>query len=596
MRAALGLAMLALVCSLPAAGAAPGARILFQQNPSSSTDLVTLGADGTGYLDLTPGQQTFYTSDQDGSWSPDGSRIVFTSHRDSNVSTEIYVMNADGSDQLRLTHDGPEGVQNTGGDVFDLSPEWSPGGDEIAYLKVAKGVWDVWLMRPDGSDQHRLTSDGGLQPKTALAWSPDGTRLLYQQANGIWVVPAGGGASVHVADGFGPAWSPGGSRIAYGGGNGIWTVGADGRNPVQVSTLPGGSPSWAPDGSRIAFVGTRLFPELSTPKFGPPSRSDVYTVRPDGSDLRRLTGPPDDGFSTLPAGAAPTWWPDGSRIFFASSRTPGEPQTTYVMNADGTCEGRFTATTATTAALLQPVWQPGASPGLGPVRCADLRVTLDPKGSVAGPAALGQSVPFAFAIDNDGSEAATGVRVEARTTNGAAHLFPPANLQCTGARLDVACALPSLPAGARQEVVFQASVPAAGGIPLTVTVSAFEPDTDPTTNTVETGTQVLPCTRVGTYGDDVLVGTSGNDRICGLPGADHIYGRAGNDYLDGGSGADVIVGGPGHDTILGKGGNDTIYARDGEKDWIDCGSERDVAIVDRVDVVRHCETVVRPPR
>jgi Tol biopolymer transport system component len=594
MRTGLAALLLALVVVLPASGATPGARILFEQNPGSSTDLVTIAADGAGYLDLTPGQQAFYTSDQDGSWSPDGTRIVFTSHRDSNVSTEIYVMNADGSDQTRLTHDGPEGVQNVGGSVFDLSPEWSPSGDEIAYLKVVQSVWDVWLMLPDGSDQHRLTTDGGQQVKTALSWSPDGTRLVYEQANRIWVVPAAGGASVPVGDGFGPAWSPDGSRIAYGNGNGIWTVGADGRDPVQVSTLPGGSPSWAPDGSRIAFVGTRIFPEL-TSRYGPAARQDVFTVRADGSDLRRLTGPHGDEFSSFPSGTSPTWWPDGSRLFFQSSRTPGEPQTTYVMNADGTCEGRFAATGT---ALARPVWRPGPAPGLGPIRCADLRIAFDPATSDAGPAALGQVARFGFRVDNDGSEVATGVRIEARTTNGAARLVAPGDpaLSCTAYPLDVVCTLAALPPGTPEEVVFGASSPTAGGIPLTVTVSAFEPDTDPTTNTTQTGTQVLPCTRVGTYGDDVLYGTPGPDRICGLPGADRIYGGAGNDYLDGGSGADIIVGGHGHDTILGKGGNDTIYARDGEKDWIDCGSERDVAVVDRVDVVRHCETVVRPPR
>ena len=48
--------------------------------------------------------------------------------------------------------------------------------------------------------------------------------------------------------------------------------------------------------------------------------------------------------------------------------------------------------------------------------------------------------------------------------------------------------------------------------------------------------------------------------------------------------------------IIAKGGNDTVYAREGKRDTIDCGNERDVAIVDRLDVVRHCETVVRPRR
>jgi len=127
-------------------------------------------------------------------------------------------------------------------------------------------------------------------------------------------------------------------------------------------------------------------------------------------------------------------------------------------------------------------------------------------------------------------------------------------------------------------------------------VSAAEPDSDPTNNDAQTGAQVLPCTIVGTGGPDTIFGTDGPDRICALPGADTIYGRGGNDYIDAGNGDDRIYPGPGQDTVIARGGDDVIYARDGERDWIDCGAQRDVAVVDRVDVVRHCEFVLRPPR
>src|SRR4051812_25621553 len=178
MRAALMLGVLALLTAVPAAGSTPNARILFNEGG----DLVTLDADGTTFRNLTPGNATFYVSDSEGSWSPDGSRLVFTSHRDSNVSTEIYVMDAGGSNQQRLTHDGPDGVQTTAGNVFDTSPQWSPAGTAVAYLKSVKGDVNIWLMAPDGSGQHALTSDTG--QKSALSWSPDGRRLLYQTQEG----------------------------------------------------------------------------------------------------------------------------------------------------------------------------------------------------------------------------------------------------------------------------------------------------------------------------------------------------------------------------------------------------------------------------
>jgi Tol biopolymer transport system component len=167
MRAALAIAAVALVVVLPAGGSTPSARILFDEPHGSSFDLVEIDADATNYLDLTPGDQTFYAGDQDGSWSPDGSRILFTSHRDSNVSTEIYVMSADGSNQRRLTNDGPNGVQNSSPEIFDSDPVWSPDGNEIAYVKKVGQAKNVWLMRPDGTAQRRSPPTAANRPLSA---------------------------------------------------------------------------------------------------------------------------------------------------------------------------------------------------------------------------------------------------------------------------------------------------------------------------------------------------------------------------------------------------------------------------------------------
>jgi Tol biopolymer transport system component len=592
-RAALAIAAVALVVVLPAAGSTPGARILFNETHGPGYDIVETDADATNYLNLTPGDQTSYASDQDGSWSPDGSRIVFSSHRDSNVSTEIYVMDADGSNQRRLTTDGPNGVQNSSPEIFDLDPVSSPLGGAIAYVKSVHSAKDIWLMRPDGSDQHRLTSDGG--EKSLLQWTPAGSRILFSTRDGTYAVSVVGGTPVKVVTAPAAVLSPDGTRFAYGNDQGLWTADANGQNPTRLTDVPAGDPAWSPDGSTLAFVGTRAFPELASPKFGTPRRQDVYTVRVDGSDLHRLTGPLGDEFEYVPTGFAPTWWPDGSRLFFTSQRPPTERATTYVMNADGSCEGTFSNVVEP---LLSPLWRPGSNPGLGPIRCVDLRLLFDTSGGGVGPAALGQPITFPFSVDNDGNETATGVKVELSAPLPTAEILGGNGgaIPCAGSAQDLVCTLAALPPRTPREVAFQVRSTVAGWVQLTATVSADEADSDPSSNTVPIGARVLPCTRVGTWGDDVIVGTPGPDKICALPGADRVYGGAGNDYLDAGNGADVVVGGPGRDVILGKGGNDTIYARDGQKDWIDCGTERDVAIVDRLDVVRHCETVVRPRR
>jgi Tol biopolymer transport system component len=590
MRIALALGVLALVLSASAAGSTPAARILFVEAQGTSSDIVTLDADATSYRNLTPGQAAFYVFDTDGSWSPDGSRITFSSHRDSNVSNEIYVMDADGSNQTRLTHDGPDGVQTSGGGVFDISPRWAPFGGTIAYLKVAGGGRDVWTMGPDGTGQHALTTDGGT--KSALAWSPDGSRLLYQSQAGIWVVGAPAGAPVKVADGVGPVWSPDGSRIAYGTSEALWTVGADGKNVRRVASLPAYTPAWSPDGSWIAFVGVRFFPER-VDRFGIPARPDVFVVHPDGSGLRRLTGAKPEGYTPfgLPTATLPTWWPDGSRIFFVSQRQPGPPSA-FVMNADGTCEGAF-VTTGTQ--LADPQWRPGSAPGLGPLHCVDLRVTPALAGGVVNPTALGQDAGFAFAVDNDGNETATGVRVEVKTAAPSLTLSG-VSATCSGPTVDITCELPPIPAGGTQLLSIAARSSHADNYAFTVFAAAVEHESDPATNTTSSVVSVLPCTRVGTWGDDVIYGTPRRDKICALPGRDEVYGGRGNDLLDSGNGSDIVAGGPGRDVILARGGNDTIYARDGERDDIDCGSERDLVLADRLDVTHHCETVVRPKR
>ena len=95
-------------------------------------------------------------------WSPDGRRIAFTSWRDGN--SEVYVVNADGSGQRRLT-------RNT---VRDSNPVWSPDG-RIAF----ESHWQVWAMNADGSGQRRLSRNGGRN--FAPARSPDGRRIAFER-------------------------------------------------------------------------------------------------------------------------------------------------------------------------------------------------------------------------------------------------------------------------------------------------------------------------------------------------------------------------------------------------------------------------------
>jgi Tol biopolymer transport system component len=88
--------------------------------------------------------------------SPDGSRIAFMSFDRGGASNwELFVMNSDGSNVVRLTNNHAN----------DGLPAWSPDGRKIAFVSDRDGVWSIWVTNPDGSDQRKLFDMGG---------SPDG--------------------------------------------------------------------------------------------------------------------------------------------------------------------------------------------------------------------------------------------------------------------------------------------------------------------------------------------------------------------------------------------------------------------------------------
>jgi Ca2+-binding RTX toxin-like protein len=183
-------------------------------------------------------------------------------------------------------------------------------------------------------------------------------------------------------------------------------------------------------------------------------------------------------------------------------------------------------------------------------------------------------------VENDGNEPATGVTVSISPVGAAVSSF---------ARVDVGTLAP----GDERLVTLALASARVGLASGVVTAVGAQPDPTPANARTTVATSVLDCTIVGTPASDMLFGTPGRDHICGLPGADHIEGGKGNDYIDAGNGNDVIIPGPGEDTVIARGGRDVIYARDGKRDWVDCGTEYDIAIVDRIDHTHHCEKVVR---
>jgi Tol biopolymer transport system component len=147
----------------------PNGKIAFVRGPPGDTEsfeIYVMNADGSGQTRLTNND----ASDGDPSWSPDGSQIVFTSNRDDG-NFDIYVMNADdGSDVTRLTNNN----------AADGDPSWSPDGSQIVFTSNREsGNLGVYVMNADdGSDVTRLTGSTD-NDSTEPSWSPDDTRIAF---------------------------------------------------------------------------------------------------------------------------------------------------------------------------------------------------------------------------------------------------------------------------------------------------------------------------------------------------------------------------------------------------------------------------------
>ena len=299
----------------------------------------TSGRDGNGeiyVMDAAGGNLRRLTNNPAGdhspAWSPDGKRIAFVSDRDGHVNVrnspnyEIYVMDADGGNQLNLTND-PDN---------DRHPSWSPDGKRIVFSSYRDNDRDhnieIYVMDADGDNPERLTNN--LTEDEYPSWSPDGKRIAFSARRDghfenelgityeIYVMDADGGNEQRLTNNrnndWAPVWSPDGKRIAFESDRkgdvvnwDIYVIDADGRNPQNLTEnrVYDSSPSWSPDGKRIVFSSNRDRDRILN--------SDIYVMDADGGNQQNLTNNPDsDGspawlnspFSVAPAGKKFVVW------------------------------------------------------------------------------------------------------------------------------------------------------------------------------------------------------------------------------------------------------------------------------------------------
>jgi Tol biopolymer transport system component len=185
-----------------------GTQLAFvRRDESRNLQISVIDDTGTAERQLTSGASGSRHPD----WSPDGTRIAYTVQESSSTCPEpnsnIFVMDVSEGDRQRLTEGCGEG---------NRMPDWSPDGTRILFTSERSGAAQLYVMQADGTGETKLADGEASYAK----WSPDGERIAFVRGAEVWVMDADGSDQTVVYDRSqwfvtGPEWSPDGSRIIF---------------------------------------------------------------------------------------------------------------------------------------------------------------------------------------------------------------------------------------------------------------------------------------------------------------------------------------------------------------------------------------------
>jgi TolB protein len=249
-------------------------------------------------------------------WAPDGKRLIFQTTRPPYECDQIFVMNADGSDQhLVSTGKGRTtcgyfladnqhivyGSTHLAGDACPTPPDRSKG-----YLWGVFAGYDIFLATDKGEIQKRLTDTPGYDAEATVNWKT-GTIVYTSMASkdlDLWTMKSDGSAKKRVT-----------MTTGYDGGA---VMSRDGKKLVWRANYP-------PDAAAMT-----KYKELLAENLTAPMKMEIMVADADGKNAKRVT---DFGCASF----APTFTPDGKKILFSSNKheCDGRKFELYMMNPDG---------------------------------------------------------------------------------------------------------------------------------------------------------------------------------------------------------------------------------------------------------------------